>query len=425
MKDRMMMDKRNSGKEHIWLMLLALSFSNFMAYGGYILSLTLAAYLILHIRNFYMNFEMLLLCLFSMLFTLFYGYHFGFTVPSVINSLFMPWAAYFMGQDLIGRWRQEEDALLRIILSIALGFFLHGLLNLGYTLYHSYSDPSLARLAYDIWKRNRLSVTTNGAYFTMALGVAFGLFHRTGGKKHRKLAVICILAGCYHTVLLGYRTGIVIIAVLAAVSVLLYIISAKGQPEKIWGLILAVMCLTAVSALLWNTDAAGLRTRITHSLLYQRLMAPSAAHSDSRLLIWKSFFSQWLSYPFGGAAFRLYREQRYVHHILLDIYYTAGVFPALALGGFFVVCIYKLAVYLYCGALRGREDLSVVLCLYIAVLLNCMVEPIWDADPYFMIGFFLITGAVSASLGSSTGGEGGNGLPPIREAPNAEVFSGP
>ena len=57
MKDRMMMDKRNSGKEHIWLMLLALSFSNFMAYCGYILSLTLAAYLILHIRNFYMNFE--------------------------------------------------------------------------------------------------------------------------------------------------------------------------------------------------------------------------------------------------------------------------------------------------------------------------------------------------------------------------------
>lgn len=393
----MMLSSKENRKEHIWLILLFLAFSNWMTYGGYILSFTLLIYFILHIQSFYINFAILPLILFSLFYTLFYGYHFGFDISYVINSLFMPWAAYFMGEDLFKRM-DHGKALPTIMWTVAAGFFFHGLLNLGYTMFSSGSNLLSVRLAYDFWKQSPVAVTTNGAYFTMAVGLAFGYLNKKNKLWQNILAAVFILIGAYDSFLLGYRTGIVIIGALILVIVISSLRSDRNDTNLAVKRIVILAALITILVLLWKLDVAGIRSGIESSLLYQRITNPSEAHSDSRLSIWKSFFREWLSYPLGGAAFSLYRNQSFVHNMLLDFYYTTGILPFLTMLVFLVTCIAKMISYVRYSKLLGGNNHRAVFCLYIAVILNSMVEPLWNANPYFLIGFFLITGAVSAAV---------------------------
>lgn len=140
----------------------------FLGIGGDFLAIFLLAYLILHIRHIVITQQAILLALFSIFYFIFYSYHSSFVFADVPKYLVLPWACYLVGSHFI-RNSPNRNLLLLMIISISAGFFLHGTLNVvSYQFFHRV-DERYARLAYDFWHKNYLSVTAQGLLFLFLL----------------------------------------------------------------------------------------------------------------------------------------------------------------------------------------------------------------------------------------------------------------
>ena len=94
----------------------------------------------------------------SIFYFIFYSYHNSFVFADLLKYLVMPWACYLVGSHFI-RNSPNRNLLLLMIISISAGFFLHGTLNVvSYQFFHRV-DERYARLAYDFWHKDYLSVT--------------------------------------------------------------------------------------------------------------------------------------------------------------------------------------------------------------------------------------------------------------------------
>lgn len=157
----------------------------FLGIGGDFLAIFLLAYLILHIRHIVITQQAILLALFSIFYFIFYSYHNSFVFADLLKYLVMPWACYLVGSHFI-RNSPNRNLLLLMIISISAGFFLHGTLNVvSYQFFHRV-DERYARLAYDFWHKDYLSVTAQGLLFLFPTAISIcllfsviesGLFH--------------------------------------------------------------------------------------------------------------------------------------------------------------------------------------------------------------------------------------------------------
>lgn len=383
--------------EYFWLALLALYAVSMFNLGGYILVVLLAAYLMLNIRNIEASPLLLSLMFFSGFYFTFYLVHFTPSITEVFNYLIAPWAAFAFG-ELFTRKSGSRLAPYYVIGTVAMGMFAHGLLNLIAYL-GSAAARITGRAAYDFWRREIISVTANGLYFPMALGLSFGALFSDFKKSTKLLALAIVAAAGINAALLGHRTSIFIIALLAlfhAAAILL----RSDTPEWKKGRLITSGCVGLIMVLiLWVTDFCGFRTWIEGSSLFQRMTNPDQVHSTSRLVVWQSFFREALFHPFGGSAYKLADHQNWVHNLWLDVYYKVGIVPFVCLIIPTVLIVAQLIMLRrYCRK-SGYESVGTVMTsLYLAVMLSCMVEPIIDANPYFLISFFMITGCISGML---------------------------
>lgn len=382
--------------EYFCLAMLALYAVSVFNLGGYILVLMLGAYLVLHLRSVRISLLSLSLMLFSFFYFCFYMVHFSPGVTEVFNYLIAPWAAFLFG-EIFTRKSSSRRAHYYVIGVLALGFFAHGLLNLIAYLVHS--SASGGRNAYDFWRQEWISVTANGLYYPMALGLAFGVLFSDFRKKIKLLAVTVVAVAGVNAALLGHRTSLYIIALLLLYNVVSTLLRSHMSAWKKARFVIAGTFILLLLVIAYVTDLAGLRTWIESTSLFLRMTNASAVHSTDRMEIWKSFFKQAIFYPFGGAEFQLANNQSWVHNLWFDVYYKVGVFP-------FVFLIVSTAIitnqYFALRKLCRRNEnirfMATMTNLYLAFLLSFAVEPVIDANPYVMISFFMITGCVSGVL---------------------------
>lgn len=379
MMDQYKMDK---AFEKICLLLLFLFAISFLNLAGYIVCavffvflFVVARYPLLLDRNFF------ILLFFSIFYYANYALNWGFGVKETIWYLLAPWWCYLCGKWFVV-YAPGKDPLRKLALTLAGGFFLHGVLNV-FAYVRSYGIVYVLNTTYritvDFWRGDVISVTASSLYYVPLMTLAIGYLFCGSVKKMKVLAWFVIVAGAAANVLYANRTAFIIIAVLFTAGAVLALFRKNSM--KAW---FTAAALLAVVLLLWVTDLGGIRTWVTGLRVVERF----AGGDTGRISLWVEFLrSDWWKYPFGGNRV----GTRYVHNLWLDILRTVGILPCLLLLVFTVCSLADIKRFCKWG---GRRDWIYVY-MIAGILLSSAVEPVMSANPYYVMLLVMIMGGIN------------------------------
>lgn len=382
-------------RDILCLLTIFISSMDFLGIGGNFLSIFLLAYLILHIRQIVITQQAILLALFSIFYFIFYSYHNSFVFADLLKYLVMPWACYLVGSHFI-RNSPNRNLLLLMIISISAGFFLHGTLNVvSYQFFHRV-DERYARLSYDFWHKDYLSVTAQGLLFLFPTAISICLLF-FGNRKWTIPSLLVLSISLYNAIQQAYR-AFFFVSGLLLVGILIYILStAKISLERRLHIILRVVILFLIILIVWEADIAHLKSTFVSTRLYRRITQGDLLNAGGRIDIWKSFFDNWLHYPFGSNnQFVLYGGQTYVHNFWLDIYRVAGMLPFI----FSILATIDeiIILFRYVKLHTDTTITPITFCFTFAAIINFMVEPIYIANPYIYYFFLIIQGGIYGAM---------------------------
>lgn len=283
-----------------------------------------------------------------------------------------------------------------MIISISAGFFLHGTLNVvSYQFFHRV-DERYARLAYDFWHKNYLSVTAQGLLFLFPAAISICLLF-FGNRKWTIPSLLVLSISLYNAIQQAYR-AFFFVSGLLLVGILIYILStAKISLERRLHIILGAVILFLIILIVWEADIAHLKSTFVSTRLYRRITQGDLLNAGGRIDIWKSFFDNWLHYPFGSNnQFVLYGGQTYVHNFWLDIYRVAGMLPFIFS---ILATIDEIIILFRYGKLHTDTTINpITFCFTFAAIINFMVEPIYIANPYIYYFFLIIQGGIYGAM---------------------------
>lgn len=380
----------------LWLVLMFLFASNFLSAGGYFLLVLMAAYFVIHLREFSFRITEIFLFVFGVEYFLFYIiWYKSATFREVCNYFVAPWLLYWLGRNMAYR-SKNDDLPLQMTNTLTLGFFAYGFLCIIYSM--SFAPPTAgARVMYKFWDRTDLSVTAGGLLFSMAIGVAFGQL-TSKNSKWTRLFWLAVLGVCiYHSFTWAHRTSIYMIIILVLFNYLAALLASKVSSVKKIVLLAGSLLLISVTVLCLMFDIGGCYSWLQGQWLYQRLTNPLATNSADRFLIWRSFFEQWLLYPFGGKQFPI--SASFVHNLWLDVYYLCGILPFISLVIVTVIIVKNFFVYRKIkSAQNDQRSVHILSNCYIAVFLAFMVEPVMSAYPYVFLAVILVSGCIEGAI---------------------------
>ena len=372
--------------DHVLLLLLFLFGVDVLDLSGMLVAGTILLFFFLHLTDLSFDTNAWILLLFSAFYFGSITFYEGLSVDGIIKYAIAPWGIYLIGYTM--RLHNRALSVADVSFIVALGFFLHGMLNLyagiqvfGASLNNNY------RQAYDFWQGRIISVTTASLYYTPFTLMSIGVIFFSKKKITRIVSAVSIALGIYASMIYQNRTLILACALVFAMNVLLVTIDRDipvVKKYRIYG-ILAFAVLAVVVAFLANV--AGIRDTIMNSSLMNRV----TGDKQDRTTIWISFiFGQAWRYPFGGMKAVLYDHKPFVHNMWLDTFRHAGFFPFLFLITFTLRSVLQVHTFRRLGKLTN-EDTGVLVSLLAGTMLSFMVEPVIEANPYiFYLPIFVM-----------------------------------
>lgn len=376
---------------NIALLCFAVSLFNL---AGYIFAAILVVTLACNLGHIRISTPELTLMAFSVFYFVVYSFHFPVGVEELILYLAGPWGAYLVGKQYVRRSRSDH-AMMHLTVILAAGMCIHGLLNWVAMLRSDYMlTYAFQRLSVDFWRGTVVSVTVTGMFFSFATGLSIGALFSKTRKKIKLVAVITLVACLSATIFFANRTLLVVAAIMLvayfAAMLLSARISATRKTLLIAGLVLLLILLVAAFVFNWF----GLADKIMSLKIVQRM----EEEESGRLDVWKLFLEDnaFIKYPMGGGYIARSNGMGYLHNLWLDIYNSTGVLPFIAILVFTVLMFVR---YVNFRKEMLRHD-RVVECtcttaLLIATVLNCMVEPIIEANPYYFLIVLMFLGAMN------------------------------
>ncbi len=376
---------------NIVLLCFAVSLFNL---AGYIFAAMLLVALLYNVGLIKISTPELTLMGFSLLYFVMYSFHFPVTIEEIILYLAGPWGAYLIGKQYVLRAR-SKNALITLIIILAAGMCLHGLLNWFAMLRSEYMVTyAYKRLSVDFWRNEVVTVTVTGMFFSFATGLAIGaLFSKTKAKV-KTVAVVTLAACLGATIFFANRTLLVIIAIMLVGYVAATLISTKISAAR-KTLLLSLMALALVLLVMaFVFNWFGIADRIMSLKLFQRMSGNEGGRLDQWILILKD--NAFARYPLGGGHIAVTGGENYLHNLWLDIYNRAGVLPFIMIVIFTVQMVVRYLPFrkqmLRCGK---AVECTCVTALLVATVLNCMVEPIIEANPYYFLIVLMFLGAMN------------------------------
>lgn len=310
---------------------------------------------------------------------------------SIFNFL-KPFAyliCYIMGYNMMQIDMQKQELNYKkfflLLCVVAAGTLVHYLLNWTTNL-----NAFNSRNTIDIWTGAVMAATGQAslACLPLALSIA-GIFSSNNRNiKVLSFGVLAVVVG-YNLILSG-RTLFILIAAVAVLAFLHRLVREQsGKMKTVFSLALII----AVVVLAYHFNLFGIRTAVENSLFYDRFFGDRAIELDEDGRMDKKLYHlrHMLQYPFGGVNIR--EQIGYAHDIYLDTYDEAGIFALLSLLFYIAQAIGSLwkCVSNKCIPFAVRQT---VLCLYVLVLIEFMVEPILQGMPWFFASFCFIDGCV-------------------------------
>ncbi|MBR3966521.1 MAG: hypothetical protein IKJ91_05555 [Clostridia bacterium] len=335
---------------------------------------------------------MLLLLAFSWLF---FAPGAAYSILGIIKTLTY-FLCYLIGLSLIDddidyyRNKTPYKVFYMLIAVIALGLLAHYLLN-----WMSNASSYDGRNTVDIWTGEARAATGQAALACIPIGLAIALLFTKNNKwiKFLSVATLIIILG-YNLILAG-RTIIVMVLV---VMIAAFIFSAsKGKKEAV-RLLLVVLLISGALILIYQANVLGVKSTVENSQLYERFFETDSAMSvteDDRMDKKLYYLANFDKAIWGGNKLR--DDRAFAHDILLDTYDEGGIFALIAMVVFLINSVVHLVK---CVKDKSLSFLfrQIVLCVYIAVYMEFMVEPILQGVQWLFASFCMIDGYVSRIL---------------------------
>ncbi len=282
---------------------------------------------------------------------------------------------------------QSQRTAYGFLISICLGSFVHFMLN-----FLTNRGTTIGRNTIDIWTGSVMAATVQAAIACCMTGFSVAMILCPMKRKQRLYGIIAILGIMLYNLMLAGRTLIVIFLVVFLVG-FVYFLTDRGDNIRRRKTLFALAGLASLALLLYLFNAGGIRDYVEGSNLLFRFGGSdkgllNTERTNSKMLFLRDFWT----YPFGG----LHMQQKYgvhAHDLLLDAYDEYGIIELILLVMILAAGIWKLL------RLCRNKDFHLgyrmaFLCVYIAILLEFTVEPIFEAAPWLFVNYALINGCV-------------------------------
>lgn len=381
----------------IILFMFAVSLFNL---AGYIFAALVLAMLLQNLHVIKFTYSEILLIIFSVLCFFIDSYYYGLSIEGIILNLAGPWAAFMLGKLFVLQ-SADNSSYIKFVVVLSAGMGTHGILNWLTYMRSDYTEVySYQRIALDVWRGDFISVTVLGMFFTFITAICVGVvFSKTALLK--KLVAATVLFACVSaTVYFANRTLLVIIAVLVVIKLLTLLCSRdiSRYQKLLWVVVCVIIAtVTAMIIILFDLNFDSVVDWFNSLKLVQRL----DDDSDVRFYIWRSFFSEgyFIKYPFGGSNISNYFTQGYLHNMWLDLYDNVGVLPFTAFFIYNIRALINFFEYRRLAIQKGQNtEYNCLQCVMIAAILNCMVEPVIAANPYYFLILLMILGGMEARI---------------------------
>lgn len=373
--------KKNSIILSLMLLLLFLFSLSFLNLTGYIYSIIILIYLMTN-NNKKVDVNFIIIILFSIFYFINYSLNFGITAQSVIIYLLSPWSSYLISKTLVEK--NNNKVYFYILYALMLGFFAHGILNLN-TYLNIYGLNYNWRISYDFWRKEISSVTCNGLYFTPIFSYSVGYLFFGESKKNRLFCILAIILSIYASIIYRNRTLILIGIILVCISsgIILLSKNEKNIYKKIKLIIISLFVIFSFFALNGNLYISNLD-------VFKRM---TSDNDSTRLQLWIDFLKKNpFKYLIGGQ--NLYLKADWVHNMWLDVLYKVGLLPFITLTYFSLKTLVADIKLIYNSIKINSNKYRCYYILFIGEFINCMVEPVIDANPYIFIFFIILSGFI-------------------------------
>jgi len=357
---------------------------------GYFFAATAFILLLFNVKRITVSTPELVLFIYSSVYYLYYTMYRGLSIEYFIIFMVGPCAAYLIGKLYMQNMTADDNSFMVFIVVIATGMFCHGALNV-YAYVHSehYALYEFYRQSVDFWRGGVVNVKTTEMFFTFASGISIGTLFSKTKLKFKVLALAVLIASLSITIFFANRTLILICLV---ILIWQFFVSKIPRQTKLLitilvaGIVFLFFALANYTALGEDLAALKIIKRITEG------------EASSRFDVWWNFFedNKFLRYPFGGAFIVKGTGLNYLHNMWLDIYNTVGFIPFIAFIVFTIMMFKEFRVYRVVMLDAGKDtEYTIFKCLMLAVIFNCMVEPIIEANPYYFLSVLMFLGAMN------------------------------
>ena len=285
---------------------------------------------------------------------------------------------------------KSETEMLQYVYIIAVGFFLHGAFSILLSMQHGIFEYN-AEFIEDIWSGRFVSRTIMGMYMVPIVCISIpALFVSKGRNKglFKVITIAIILIAVLLSIYVGNRTLLIIVAI----SILLTIILGLNVSQNKTKFLLITFTIIGISIALYNYDLFGIQEYIRNSFLSSR---SEDLITNSRWGVYKEIYSNFSSYLLGNLLnTNTIARLDWAHNIWIDILITGGLIPAL------LFVWYSVRVLMDTGfVLKDKKLVSffrvTALIITIGIFLNWAVEPVLQANPYFVSACCMIFSVVS------------------------------
>ena len=323
-----------------------------------------------------------------------------FSPTSTISVLgiFKPFTyvmCYMMGVGLFddGIENNEEKSPYRLFylvaVTLALGTLAHYVLNWVTNL------GTADRNTVDIWTHDAMAATGQSSLACIPLGLSIAfLFSKTRTWVKILSATTVVVVILYNLVLSG-RTLFIMLFVVTAIAFFHRLSMQKTGRMRVIVILLAIILLFVF---VYQANLFNIREFIEGTPIYDRFFGKentTELDEDGRMER-KLYHLNNIDKAFFGGSHNL-EGRGFAHDIILDTYDEGGIFALAAILGYLFISLSHLV--------RCVRDKSLpfvfrntVLCVYVIVYLEFMVEPILQGMPWFFATFCLIDGYVSRIL---------------------------
>lgn len=247
------------------------------------------------------------------------------------------------------------------------------------------------RLIIDFWRHEYIAVTMIGLLSTVVVGYFFYALIACQRLLIKFIALVSVVIALAINIRTATRTPVVLFGIMTVLMFCIWVLEQRGI--KALKTISVSMLFIIIFGCIYAFDVLHIRSNLESTPLFMRFS--SVGTSTSRIKIMKLYFQYAFDFPWGGGHIEDivgHPAHNYIQQCY-DLYGILATIPLLFISFGFIGNLAK-----FIGA-HGKNDIDYLfISMYISMLLQALMEPVYTGYPCYMFSLFLIHGIASSYL---------------------------